>query len=142
MKVFVAAKWEEKAAARAMMAEVTAEGHTITHDWTQADPDQIHPDNMADFLRQCAMDDADGVLMCDVLVLLAHPNGRGMFVEEGIAIAKNIPVVVVKRELGENIYFHMPGHYLVDDNTDALLVLDKLEECMSAPAPEFRLASG
>jgi hypothetical protein len=111
MKVYVAAKFEAKEAARTAMAALVSAGHEITHDWTAHEEPALPGDGsltdaQRDFFRDCAADDFTGVFEADVLVLLNHEHGKGMFTEMGIALAYGMPVFVVDIAKARNIFFH------------------------------------
>jgi len=103
MKVYVATKLEEKERARAVMAELRAMGHTITYDWTTND--QVN--------QEQAMNDFEGVLEADALVLIAERDLPycGTLVEFGMALALNIPVYVLGNALDRCIFMRLPEIY-------------------------------
>lgn len=126
MRVFISAKWEERAYARKVMDQFEAAGHTVTHDWTKEDPLERTGESLRKYLGQCALDDRKGVKTAEAQVIIAHPQGKGMFTEHGIAIAHDIPVVVVKRELAENVFYDLPNHWHVDTVEAALDTVNQL----------------
>lgn len=128
MWVYVAGKFEHKAAVRAIQASVQDRGHTITHDWTQEDLGSRTGLAAHSYLRECAKADVEGVINADVIILLNNPNGFGLMVELGVAIAKNIPVIVVAPELRDTPFFHLPLVIAVDTPSEALKILDRMAE--------------
>jgi nucleoside 2-deoxyribosyltransferase len=96
MKVYVAAKFEEKELAKSMMDAVEEAGFTITHDWTaEAEPDAMPEDEAREYLIDCARKDMSGVCRADVLIVAPHIRGKGLFVEMGMALALGIPIIVI-----------------------------------------------
>lgn len=49
-----------------------------------------------------------GVKDSDVVVIIAHDRGVGMFVEMGIAIGLGIPVRVITNQESRTMFFHHP----------------------------------
>jgi nucleoside 2-deoxyribosyltransferase len=107
MKAYVASKFEEAPLASDVMRELEALGHIITHDWTNENADGLSGGALTTYLRECAERDVKGVVDCDVLVLLNHPHGKGMFTELGIAIARKKRIIVVQRSLSNNIFLFL-----------------------------------
>ena len=101
MKVFVAAKWEDRTAAQDLMSHMKILGLTISYDWTQND--QVS--------RETALADFDGVMNADALVFWAPLDlgFRGAYVEMGIALALDLPVYLMGPGADECIYIHHPN---------------------------------
>lgn len=87
MKVYVAAKFEEKVRVRAVCDLLRENGHTVTHDWTH----ETEGGSEAEQARA----DLDGVLAADVVIVLAHHAGRGLWIEMGAALATGKKVIYV-----------------------------------------------
>ena len=87
MKIYVAAKWEERPHAREVMRRLKENGHQISFDWTIG---QLGNGKQAD-------EDMNGVLNADCIILLAEKklNYRGALVELGAAIATGKRVILV-----------------------------------------------
>lgn len=97
MKVYVAGKFEEKNRVSALMLTLKELGHTITHDWTTATEEGQTPSTLCDYLEKQSILDYNGILNCDVVIVLAHPEGKGLYVEMGIALSAYKPVIYVDR---------------------------------------------
>jgi nucleoside 2-deoxyribosyltransferase len=95
MRVYVASKFEEKERARHVMEVLWNMGHTVTHDWTNEVPYAAGDPQGPGYYRKCAEADVKGVDTADVIIVLSHPEGKGMFVEMGIAIGMGIPIIAV-----------------------------------------------
>jgi hypothetical protein len=94
--VYVGTKWSRRAEAQAVMAQLRAMGHTITHDWTHEDEMAGATSAVRDaHFRGCALADACGVAEAEVFLLLHDPAARGAYVELGMAIALGVRVMVV-----------------------------------------------
>lgn len=112
MRIYVAAKWEEKEQARDIMRQLEEAGHTITYDWTQC----LVPD-----LAQ-AQKDYKGVIMADAFVGLFERDLAycGALVEFGIALGRGIPCYLIGHaidvERGKCIFSQLSGvQHGIDD---------------------------
>lgn len=107
MKFFVSGKVGVEGDVRAAMKALKDAGHEITFDWTKID--QLRPyDENAEASREAALKESRGVEDADVLIILAHDRGVGMYVELGIAIGSGIPVRVVTDVESRTMFFHHP----------------------------------
>ncbi len=107
MKFFVSGKVGTEGNVRAVMKALQDAGHEITFDWTSID--HLRPyDKNAAASREAALKESRGVKDADVLIILAHDRGVGMFVELGIAIGYGIPVRVVTDVESRTMFFHHP----------------------------------
>lgn len=122
MKVFVTGKAGEEDAARQAMQLLRQAGHEITFDWTTIPHLKPYDKNISES-RSAAILEAKGVMDADIIVLLAHERGVGMYVELGIAIAKNKPVYVVGNITPTMFLFH-PIVRRVNDVSEILKHLD------------------
>lgn len=105
MKLFVTGKAGEEQKAREVMQLLRKAGHEITFDWTTIPHLKPYDQNIHES-RQAALLEARGVLEADAIVLLAHERGVGMYVELGMAIAKNKPVYVIGDVAPTMFLFH------------------------------------
>ena len=131
-KVYVAAKFEERELAAAVMGIFRAEGHEITHDWTGESVEGLRGTEASTLLQCCAMDDQAGAQNCDVLVLLHNDKCKGALVEMGIALGLEKPVIVVggRLSLDTAIFYWHPDVFHVtniDQALDLIKVLFPLE---------------
>jgi len=118
MNIYVAGKWEETEAVRAVQELVRQAGHIVSYDWTRYLKDLP--------LRLQAIADLEGVLQADAVIFLNHPRCAGAFTEIGIAIGQQIPVVVVKPELKDNIFFNLDRVYSCQTASEAVQLLGHL----------------
>ena len=109
MRIYVAAKWEEKDAARHIMSMLEGYGHTITYDWTQCatcDTAQAEADRL-------------GVMTADAFVgLFARDlKYQGALTEFGMACARAIPCYLVGHAIDSCIFTKLPTvyHLTIDD---------------------------
>ncbi len=87
MRLYIATKWEMRQEAEAFAHLAIRAGHTITYRWWEAEQDSSVQVSL----------DAVGVMQADMLVVLAETNQayKGVYVEMGIAIGRNIPIRLV-----------------------------------------------
>ena len=87
MKIYVAAKWEDKDRAQEVQRLLRDAGHTITYDWTVNE-------------EECGAqveNDIDGVRGADAFVGIFEQDLKyaGALMEFGAALAMNIPVYIL-----------------------------------------------
>lgn len=99
MRIYVAARFDNKQAAREAMHTLETHGHEVTLDWTVFGADGN--------TRLQAMADLSAVAHSDVFVLLASEHMRGAFVEMGVAMAYCKRVYVVNSP-GNMIFYQHP----------------------------------
>ena len=107
MKFFVSGKTGVENDARAAMKRLRDAGHDITFDWTNIGLLKPYDIN-ATASQEAAIKESSGVKEADVLVVIIHNNGVGMYVELGIALGVGIPVRIVTKEESRSIFFHHP----------------------------------
>jgi len=125
MKVYVATKFEEATLAKRTMEALEVDGHSITHDWTGENSSGKEGEELRKYLLKCALADLNGVKDCDVLILLNHPHGKGMFTELGMALAFGKKVIVYAPERANNIFFSLPHCTLVQTIGEAIELVQK-----------------
>jgi hypothetical protein len=107
MKFFVSGKVGDDATTKTVMKALENAGHEITFDWTTIE--HLKPyDKNATASREAAISESSGVKNADVLVIIAHDKGVGMYVELGIAIGVGIPIRVVTKTESRTMFFHHP----------------------------------
>lgn len=109
MNIYVAGKFEAKEEVRRVQNLLIDGGHTISSDWTQESTEGLEGEALQAYLAECAVKAVNGVLECDVMVLLTHELGKGMYTELGLAIAYGRVVYVVGRT--RNIFYNLPQDY-------------------------------
>ncbi len=105
MRLYIASKYENQAEVRALMDLLARRGHTITHDWTTVtEPAGLGPWERRQFLGACAEKDFKGVAQADALIIINHPEGKGMLVEMGVALGLGIPVYLLYPDRATNVF--------------------------------------
>lgn len=107
MNFYVSGKLGDTGITKAVMEALKEAGHKITLDWTTIP--QLKPyDINAEASPAAAIDEANAVKEADVLVMIPHDKGIGMYVELGIALGFGIPVRVIVLGPSRTIFFHHP----------------------------------
>lgn len=120
MRVYLAAPWALRDTARNYAAIIAERGHILTHNWWDIDGDGSEDEI---FLRDCAHTDVLGVLSADVIVVVQGVVSEGKAVEQGIAIANAIPVIIIG-EKRTNVFQYLKWFTLVPDLATALEYVD------------------
>lgn len=121
MKIYIAAPWIDREAMPAIATRFENDGHTITHKWWEAENTPESPEAVKIHSGH-AFDDWNGVVSADTLVLLNTSKSEGKAVEQGLAIASDIPIVAVGQRgaLSKNVFHYLPCYTWVDDIEGAL----------------------
>jgi hypothetical protein len=142
MKIYVAAKFEEKERVKHVYSLLKNVGYTITHEWIHnksSRPYALDPS----FTAQCASRDIDGVRQADVFILLSHQMPSiGASAELGAAIAsflafKKPHIYVVGPHFDTNFCFYHPTVIQKDTIEDVLHTLDSLAHSKSQKGIEL-----
>lgn len=107
MKFFVSGKVGSESDAKHVMDLLRYAGHEITFDWTALPHLRPYDKNVSASLNAAVLE-TRGVKNADVLVLVSHDSGLGMFVELGIALGVGIPVRVLTDKESRTMFFHHP----------------------------------
>lgn len=138
MKVYVATKFEDKRFASFWMGLLRAAGIEITHDWSAAEQDS---DAQAtdEERTEHAMLDFQGVLDADLVWILApKASGSGCWTEMGIALGRNIPVVLsgaVGRNIFDEFTTNFPDHLAAFLHILSLLDRSTIRDYVEVPCP-------
>jgi len=124
MKLFVAGKIGDEEQAKAAMKLIREAGHEITFDWTTIPHLKPYEQNQ-EASMQAAIQEAKGVARADAVILLAHENGRGMYVELGMALANKKTVFVIGEEDTSTMFLFHPLVRRVKTVSEALSLLNK-----------------
>lgn len=124
MKVYVAARWEDKAEAAAVANALASEGHEIVSSWLE-EPDDNKTALDAAGKAMVAQRDLREIAGCQVIVILSYPHMHrdttgGKHVELGAALVLGKAIVLVGAR--ENIFHYHPS-VRVAPNVAALLGL-------------------
>lgn len=123
MRVYVASRWSDtgRYLARFAMRMLRDRGHVIAHDWTTED------EVCADY-EEAARKDLDGVYTSDALIIIPMDGGTGEWVEFGVALARLMPIIVVRHSTEKQCIFeHLPGVIHVSTISDAVSVFERMK---------------
>lgn len=109
------------------MRELEHLGYFVTFDWTQIPHLRPYEAN-ADQSMEAAVLEIQGVAAADVLVLLSHERGVGMFVELGAALALGKAVIAVSRPPARTMFLFHPNVTVVPDTRQAIAALHRLRD--------------
>lgn len=126
MKVFVSGKIGSQGEVEYLMESLRGRGHEITFDWTTIEHLRPYEDN-EEASEAAAVKETAGVASADVLILVSHQRGVGMFVELGVALALEKPVIVVTSGTPRTMFFFHPLVERVSTTDEVFEVLDKLD---------------
>ena len=101
LRVYVAAKWEDRERAREVMNAFREAGDTITYDWTVDE---------SSFSAKQAAADRQGVLDADIFVGVFEKElaYMGALVEMGMAAAHGIPIFIMGHGIDKCIFTLLP----------------------------------
>jgi nucleoside 2-deoxyribosyltransferase len=108
--------------------QLESAGHRITLKWWLYENVEAEGSEKAAFLRQCALDDMQGVFDADVLVLINSAKSEGKAFEQGLAVAEGIPIIAVG-ELGavsKNTFHYLDSYTWVPTVQDAVTKLETI----------------
>jgi len=118
VKLYVASKFGNREAVRIVQRLLREAGHVVSYDWSSDDSEDVVGQSGCDeftipndraVARQLAIRDFDGIVGADAVIFLpTEIGGRGCYVESGIALALEIPVIVVGPYFN-SIFMYAPG---------------------------------
>ncbi len=114
LKVYIAAPWVKGGAANKLKKTLAAKGYFITSGWLQRakkDLDQSYDYNHDPAYKkaECCIEaerDIQDVERSEVMVVLNSCKSEGKVVEQGLALAKGIPIVIFGPKT--NIFQNLP----------------------------------
>lgn len=128
MNIYLAAPYQEKDNMAAHAEKFEDEGFFISHKWWLVDGPTADS-------KKCAIDDANGVFISDVLVVLNSYISEGKSFEQGVAYTLRKPIIGIGK-MGQhypggpsygNVFHHLPNYYWVDTVEDAVKKLKEWE---------------
>lgn len=123
MKFYVATAFGNKDEASEVMRALEDKGHSITYDWTKYEKDisQMEEGEERQLVAiDASLKDYQGVVDCDVLIVIDKPLCISTHTELGIALPIKKRVVVVHNEESRNLFFNLPFVHLVDTIEEAM----------------------
>lgn len=129
MKIYVAGPVADAATVQAVQAHVLAAGHTLTMDWSADLSFVEHFESRLDRSAHMAGEMLEAVMAAHaVLVVASEQDGRGMFVELGVALARASRgelqhVVLIGDIHHESVFYFHPTVTRVDTVADWLALI-------------------
>ena len=120
MKFYVSGKIGYEHFPQQAMQSLVDAGHEITLNWTELPNLKPYAENIRESAL-AAVAERSAVVDADVYVLLAHPNGVGMYIELGMALGLLRPVRIVTTDEYRSIFFCHPLVKVVDSIDDVIL---------------------
>lgn len=125
-KVYLAAPWNDRAAMPERAEAFALAGFEITQRWWEKESGLSNTGYTGDptVVMNYAVEDMQGVVNADVVVVYQTGLSEGKAVEQGIALALGIPIVSVG-VLGEvkNIFHFLPDYRWVSATVEAIKVI-------------------
>ncbi len=123
-KIYVSATFARMMEARQIAERLIAEGHEITSTWVyQVLPNQNNPVQPGK-AKEYGDRDLEETLKSTLLIQLTGdpkdivPTGGGRHIEFGIALAKQIPIIIIGPR--ENVFHHIEGVMVVASVYEAI----------------------
>lgn len=141
LKIYLAAPWSHRRyAAEVAAPQLRADGFTVVSRWhdewaTRGDGDATEPELIAEALK-----DIEDVQRADAMVVLNFSKSEGKAVEQGLALARRIPIVVVGTEY-THVFQHLAIFELVPDLQTASIILGYLQPKLT-PTVQFTCIDG
>lgn len=144
MKIYVAAKFDDKERVKRVYELLKQAGHTITHEWVHNKASYPFSADPV-FTAQCAAQDIEGVQRAEVFILLSNAEpSMGASAELGAAIAffltfKKPHIYIVGPHFDVNFCFYHPAVIRTDSIDDVLCHMNSLvvEEHINS-TPDFQ----
>lgn len=115
MNIFIASSIKNKGEVNTIYQKLIDAGHKIVVDWTKDEPVERDDKNFFTEKSRRAVRDLDGVLNCEVFIILSEPiDGRAKYSEFGIALASHInngrpEIFVVGEDTTRSLFFFHPA---------------------------------
>jgi hypothetical protein len=121
VKCYVATSFKNLEEARTVMGALEKIGFKITHNWTHESTEGKTGEELQNYLTDCAERDYRGVQHADLFFLINDPRCKAAFTEFGVALTRQIPIIIAKHSVAENIFFHMKSSIWAYDTVEKAL---------------------
>jgi hypothetical protein len=126
MILYIAAPWKHRAHAREVAQQYRDKGHQVVSRWHDEWGVKSDTGMTVAEKREEAEKDVADVRACQAMVVLNWEKSEGKAVEQGIALERRTPIIVVGAE--SNVFHNLPSVKLVDSFAESLGALAELEE--------------
>lgn len=101
MKFYIAGRFSDEKSRlliQDMIARLTKLGHVCTFNWTIGPSLKPYEDNIS-LTKEMVVKATNGALEAELFIMVSHPEGTGMYVEYGLALAEHLRTGVPKMYL-------------------------------------------
>ncbi len=125
MRLYIACPWKHKGAAVMTAALLREKGYSIVSSWHDRPSDDVSGhDSPPDVCLQEANDDLLDIGTADLMLVLNVEKSEGKAVEQGYALARRIPIMVVGER--SNVFHYLPQIVVVSSIHEAIRRLTAL----------------
>ncbi len=126
IKVYVAGPWVRKDEAAAARERLKAEGFTVTSRWI--DVPQDVDQNDVEYMTAQGIHDFEDVQRADCVLVLNLEKSEGKAVEQGLALAWDMPLIIVGER--SNIFQYLPQVRMMKTLDQAIGYLNQVENVL------------
>lgn len=121
MKIYIAAPWKDRTEIALLGTRLEASGNTITHAWWDTE-DFKEENGETEQLKQCALDDINGVRTSDLVLVINSAKSEGKAFEQGVAISYGKPIIIVGKrgEHSNNVFHYLPQYQWLETIEEAM----------------------
>lgn len=127
MRVYLAAPWVDRTKMEPIAKLLEEHGFELTHKWwkTEDIPESARTSAM---LEEQAQNDFKGVYTADFVLVINSSKSEGKAVEQGIALARGIPIYIVgsRGEHSKNVFHYLPNYRWHDTVESAIRAMAKV----------------
>lgn len=118
IKVYLAAPWVCRDAARGVAKDLEAAGYSITRPWWDMEAGWEEHDKLAHH----AEEDVAAVVAADVMVVLDYAKSEGKSFEQGVAKMCGLHIIGVRKDGvdNQNIFHHLDNYTWVNSPAEAI----------------------
>lgn len=127
MRIYVAGKIGAENGPSEFMRVLEERGHTISFDWTQLPHLKPYAEHASDS-AEAAIAELMGVATANLIVMLVHPRGVGMYVELGAALMMSKQILAVYEGDPPSMFLMHPRVQHVSTTDEALALIDRWDE--------------
>lgn len=111
MRVYLAAPWLDRGQMEPIATLLEDHGFELTHKWWNVE-DLAESQRTAALLAEQAINDFVGVHHADFLLVINSSKSEGKAVEQGVALAKGIPIFIVgeRGAMSANVFHYMENY--------------------------------
>lgn len=132
LTIYLAAPWVRKKDAAVVRQQLRDRGFNVTSRWIDLPDDSAQDDEK--YMTSQAVVDLEDVHNSDCVVVMNWEKSEGKAVEQGLAIAWDMPLLIVGDR--SNIFQYLPSVLIVPTLDEAIIALHNLEDLANASPVE------